>query len=96
MLTAALPGNPKQPPLEQRHPQGAIDTDGRMDDGSSDGELQDEYAGSYMGQKTATLLRVAALNVGRFPIDPQALKMTDFSDMLEELMWMFLLFRSLI
>jgi hypothetical protein len=78
MLTAALPGNPTQPPLMQRQPHVAIDTDGRTDDGSSDGDLQDEYAGSYMGHKTATLLRVAALNVGRFPIDPQAPKMTDF------------------
>ena len=34
--------------------------------------------GSYLGTKSDTLLRVAALNVGRFPLDPQGPKMTDF------------------
>ena len=77
MLTAALPGEPIPPPLVPRQPQGASENDSRKDDGSSGGEQKDHHAGSYMGYKSETLLRVAALNVGRFPIDPQEPKMND-------------------
>ena len=78
-MPVAKPHRSTESPLETRPPQGTNENMGRTGDGSSDGEQEDDRAyGSYLGTKPETLFRVAALNVGRFPIDPQGPKMADF------------------
>jgi hypothetical protein len=78
VMPAAQPHRPLGAPLETRPPQGTIDA-GHTGDRSSAGEHKEEDRayGLYLGTKSETLFRVAALNVGRFPIDPQGPKMAD-------------------
>jgi hypothetical protein len=74
---------------EHKPPTEVTSIGGKRNDGHNDEisgkENQDRPHRSYLGPRSDKLLRVAALNVGQFPIDPIGPKMADFFGLVKKI-----------